>query len=79
MTTERHKDAMHIVSGYTLRLPCCVCNGDKWPELRISKDGTIQEIYAEGPKCYYEARRMARRAGWVFHKDGFASCPRCSD
>lgn len=24
------------------------------------------------------ARRMARQAGWVFHKDGTATCPECS-
>lgn len=68
---------MHIVSGYTLWLYCCVCNGDKWKD--VGSDGVIEQIATEGPNCYRDARRKARRLGWVLHKDGFASCPKCSD
>lgn len=70
------KDAMHIVSGYTLWLYCCKCHGEKW---NLRPSNIIREIATEGPKCYGEARRIARKEGWVLHKDGFASCPKCSD
>ena len=73
---ERHPDAMSAVGGYTLDLYCCVCNGSKY---NLGSNRLIAQFSADGPKCYYEARRLARRDGWVFHKDGYASCPKCSN
>ena len=58
-----------IVGGYTLDLYCDHKNKD--------------HEYNEFPHTYYEqlgslCRKNARRDGWILHKDGTATCPKCN-
>lgn len=64
-----------IASGYNLDLYCKVCDGLK----HSFREGyRIAEYYADGPRCYHIVRKQARRDGWILHKDGYATCPRCN-
>lgn len=61
----RNENAMHMVSGYSLILHCCECLE------------TEQEIATEGRDCYAQARRIAKKSGWVIHQDGYSTCKKC--
>src|SRR3954464_5417509 len=76
-TVERSGSAIPISSGYTLDLYCCSCLGVKWDH--VSAAGLVSTVTADGPDCYYQARRLARRRGWILHKDGYATCPKCAN
>jgi hypothetical protein len=68
-------DDVYISSGYTLDLYCNKCKGDKWEG---SQNQPITIIATDGPRCYHIARVIARNQGWILHKDGTATCPKCN-
>lgn len=73
MTAERHPEAIPFSSGYTLDLYCCECQPGKW------NGANPKETYFwDGPKSYSIVRKQARKAGWILHKDGYATCPECN-
>lgn len=41
------------------------------------RDGEFPHTF-EG-KTYGECQRTARARGWIFHRDGTVSCPRCAE
>jgi len=58
---------MGEVSGYSLELYC---------------DNVGPHAHREFPHCYFHQLRgpcvkAARKHGWVFHKNGKLSCPKC--
>jgi len=65
----------YIVSGYTLELYCNKCKGKSWKDIKSS--GLIDIISIDGSKCYSNARKIARKRGWILHKDGTATCKNC--
>ena len=70
-------DVRHISSGYTIDLYCRnENNGCACPEYLGNEPQDM--VATEGPHCYYEARKEARRRGWTLHKDGTATCPYCN-
>lgn len=62
----------YISSGYTIHL---YCRNADCPVYR--GDGPQDEAFGEGPHAYHEARTMARKKGWILHKDNSATCPTC--
>lgn len=77
---------MPAVSGYILDL---YCDNDvprhtagyydyESADQGINYDKFPVQIVADGKNCYAEVRRIARKRGWIFHKDGTTTCPLCN-
>jgi hypothetical protein len=64
MQKEINVNAMFVVSGYSMILFCKYCMSH-------------EQISFDGPKCYEISRRVARKHGWVLHKDGYCTCINC--
>ena len=59
----------YMAAGYALHLYC--------------KYRSDSHVFAEFPHEYTgelgsKCRTSARRAGWILHKDGTATCPKCA-
>lgn len=70
---------MSIASGYVLHLYCD--NDAAHPNGYLTEDSFNSfpvEIVTDGPKCYTQARKTARKMGWIFHKNGRTTCPYCN-
>ena len=63
---------MALVGGYTLDLYC-----DNEHPYEIGIEFPFQ-VFADGPKCYYEIRKTAKKLGWRLTRDGKAYCPICT-
>jgi len=58
-----------IIGGYTLDLYC-----DQENENHEYNEFPQKYYHEQGSVC----RARARKAGWVLHKDGTATCPKCN-
>lgn len=63
-----------IVSAYTLDLYCENEHPYETPGYRTYE----AQFVVDGPKCYKDARKKARDAGWKLTHDRKAYCPACS-
>ncbi len=72
MSAPRLPDPTPCPGGYSIDLYCDRLRTDL-PNHRIGADFPEQ---ATG-ETRGEAQRAARISGWVLHRDGTATCPRC--
>lgn len=59
----------YYASGYTLDLYCKWLNED-----HVYAEFPHQYTGEHGPKVF----GAARKRGWIIHKDGTATCPKCA-
>lgn len=73
---------MSATGGYTLHLYCDNeqnhCNGYLSPASHVDLRKFPMEFVADGNRCYTLTRKLARKQGWIFHKDGRITCPICN-
>lgn len=71
-----------IVSGYLLDLYCDNPDSDvhRHGYYDIASDYTQFPFSytADGKGCYSEVRRLAKKDGWKFNRDGTVLCPKCA-
>ncbi len=66
----RRADALPIVEGWAMDLYCQY-------SLDIRHDMTTHGV-SYGGNDRADARRQAKADGWILHRNGFATCPRCA-
>ena len=72
MNLQPHPEPIQCPGGYSLDLYC------KWnnPRHAWNPCGTqYEDFYGEHGG---DVRSQARRVGWILHRDGTATCPKCA-
>lgn len=67
-----HDQPMYHAGGYVLHLYC------KYEHPEELQDTLFAEYCTEGKNAYSDARNLARKDGWILHKDGSCTCPKHS-
>ena len=58
-----------FVEGYDLHMYC------RWENPRHNYDDFPQQ-FAGSHRA--DTRKQAKKVGWIFHRDGYATCPKCA-
>lgn len=66
---EPNPKANMVVEGYDLHMYC------KWENTR-HRWGEFPHEFGGPDRA--DARKQARKRGWIFHRDGYATCPKCA-
>lgn len=67
---ERRDDAIPIVEGWAMDLYCQYT-------VDVAHDMDTHGV-SFGGVSRADARRQAKARGWILHRNGFATCPRCA-
>jgi len=67
---KRQSDPMPVICGYALDAYC------QWENPAHGFNEFPHTV--GGVETEAQAKRELRKRGWVFHRDGFATCPKCA-